>query len=144
MILCRTTFPEIHASGLTAEYALECAMEGMPAPDMQIEQYNQMDAAGIIYPMGAYLDDRMIGFITVLSPVLPHYGVKVAVTESYFVGKEYRGTGAGAALREWAETHAAVTGCVGVLVSAPHGGDLEKVLPRCGYRESNRVFFKGV
>ena len=33
-------------------------------------------------------------------------------------------------------------GCPGLLVSAPAGGVLAKVLPRRGYAETNRVFFK--
>jgi GNAT superfamily N-acetyltransferase len=76
----------------------------------------------------------------VLKPVIPHYGVAIAVTESFFVGKEYRKSGAGLKLLRAAEAHA--EGAPGLLVSAPVGGTLAEVLPHLGYRETNRVFFK--
>ncbi len=34
-------------------------------------------------------------------------------------------------------------GTPGLLVSAPMGGSLAEVLPRRGFAETNRVFFKG-
>ncbi len=43
-----------------------------------------------------------------------------------------------------AEDLARRLGSPGLLVSAPYGGDLFKVLPRVGYVESNRVFFSRV
>lgn len=142
VVIQRTTFNEIKDSGLTAEYAAECAIAELPPPNMQIDQYNAMDAAGIIYPLGAYFEGTLIGFITIICSVLPHYGVKVAVSESFFVGKQWRKSGAGHKLREAAEKYAAESGCIGVLLSAPVGGDLSKILPRVGYRETSLVFFK--
>ena len=79
-----------------------------------------------------------------LVPVLPHFGRKVGVSESYFVAAEYRKTGAGLRLLHAAEEAAREAGAVGVLVSAPTGGILERVMPGVGYRETNRVFFKGL
>ncbi len=144
IVIRRCTFEEIDASGLLSEYAQESAICGLPAPAVQMEMYNAMEAVGIICPLGAYLENILIGGVTLLSPVLPHYGVKVGVTESFFVSKKWRKTGAGLKLLNAAEVYAKEIGCAGLLVSAPVGGDLDKVLPRRGYRESNRVFFKSV
>lgn len=144
VVIRRCTFAEIEASGLTVEYAAESSIKNMPPPNMQTTQYNAMDAAGIIYPMGAYFEEVLIGFITILSPVLPHYGVAVGVVESYFVAKKWRKSGAGHKLRESAEAYAKEKGCVGILLSSPYGGDLAEILPRVGYTETNRVFFKRV
>lgn len=126
-------------------YADESAMSGMPPPNCQTETYNQMYMAGFMYPLAAYNDDNeLLGLMFMLCSELPHYGVKVATAESFFVLKEFRFTGAGAKLLKAAEELAVELGAKGVLMSSPTGGRLAEVLPRSGYTESNRVFFKSV
>jgi GNAT superfamily N-acetyltransferase len=125
---------------LAHEYAEECAIAGLPAPDEKIAAYRALAASEIFQAFGAFLENKLVGFIVVLKPVIPHYGVAIAVTESFFVGKEYRKSGAGLKLLRAAEAHA--EGAPGLLVSAPVGGTLAEVLPHLGYRETNRVFFK--
>ena len=66
-----------------------------------------------------------------------------AITESFFVAKVHRDSGAGLKLLRAAEQKARALGSPGLLVSAPFGGTLVQVLPRAGYTETNRVFFKG-
>jgi hypothetical protein len=46
------------------------------------------------------------------------------------------------ALLKAAEVKARELGARGLLVSTPFGGSLAAVLPRSGYRDANRVFFK--
>ena len=75
---------------------------------------------------------------------MPHYSVKMAVTESFFVAKAYRKSGAGLKLLHAAETYAKEIGCAGILVNAPFEKTLMDVLPRVGYQETHRVFFKNV
>lgn len=140
----RTTVDEINASGLTVEYAAEPSIKELPSGMVQIEQYKMLEESGLIYPIGAYLRNLLIGFVGVLTPVMPHYGVKVAYTESFFVSKEYRKSGAGLKLLRAAEEYARETGCVGLLVSSPFNGDLAQVLPRVGYSETNVMFYKHV
>lgn len=143
-----STLAEIEASpdlpALLAEYADESANDDIGPASPQIPTYRAMEAAGLFHAFSAQLDGRLIGFMFLLLPVLPHFGKKVGVTESYFVAAEHRKTGAGLRLLQFAEKVALANGAVGILVSAPTGGRLEHVMPGIGYRETNRIFFKGL
>ena len=129
---------------LLAEYAAESSIPGLPPPAAKMDSYRELEARGLLHVLSAIHERRLIGFLTLLAPVLPHYGVAVAVSESFFVARAYRGTGAGLKLLRAAEDTARRLGSPGLLVSAPYEGDLFKVLPRVGYAEVNRVFFKKV
>ena len=102
-----------------------------------------LEMHGVIHAFAALKDGELVGFITVLATPLPHYGIPVAVSESFFVAAEHRKGGAGLRLLSAAEKKAKELGSPGLLVCAPFDGRLFEVLPRCGYRETNRVFFKG-
>lgn len=131
-------------AALLAEYAGESSIAGMPPPVAKMESYRELEARGLLQVLSATHGGRVIGFLTLLAPVLPHYGVPVAVSESFFVARADRGTGAGLQLLRAAEDMARRLGSPGLLVSAPFEGDLFKVLPRIGYAEASRVFFKKV
>lgn len=137
------SYPEFPA--LCREYARESALAGLPDPQEKLSAYQALEASGsdAFCAYGAFLDDRLIGFVVLLTPVLPHYGMTVAVAESLFVGWDYRRTGAGLLLIRQAEKRALELGSPGMLFSAPSGGRLAVLLPRIGYRETNRVFMKG-
>lgn len=124
------------------EYGAESAIEGLPHPFAKVDSYKIMESNGSIHVMGAFVDEELAGYIIALSPVLPHYSVRVAVVESFFVLKEYRKTGAGLKLLREAEKYSVKLGAVGILISAPFGGNLAEVLPHVGYAETNRVFFR--
>lgn len=129
---------------LIEEYARESAIDGLPSPRVKLDGYIALDRTGFLHVYSATTDGQLIGFITILAPVLPHYGVTVAVTESFFVASEHRRGGPGLRLLAAAEEQARVLGAPGLLVSAPFGGRLFELLPKCGYVETNRVFFKKV
>lgn len=132
--------PHIHE--MLDEYAQESAIHGLPHPKVNIETYRALEKVGAIHILGAFLEEKLIGFFVVLSPVLPHFGVKVAVAESFFVSKEHRKTGAGLKLLKAAEAYAMAVGSCGLLVSAPMNGILSEILPNVGYNETSRVFFR--
>jgi GNAT superfamily N-acetyltransferase len=138
-IECNANFP-----ALASEYAAEAAIHGLPPPDEKIASYRLIEASGYFQGYGAFLGDLLIGFIAVLTPIIPHYGIAVTVTESFFVGAAFRKTGAGLKLLRAAERHARDAGSPGLLISAPSTGRLARVLPRLGYRETNRVFFREI
>lgn len=127
---------------LAAEYAAECAIHGLPAPIEKLATYRVIENTGLFHAYGAFLGDEVIGFIAVLTPVIPHYGVAITVAESFFVAQRHRKSGAGIKLLRRAEQHARDIKSPGLLISAPSGGQLAKVVPRLGYRETNRVFFR--
>lgn len=147
VVIRKTTIAELEASPNMAEtlseYAAESAITGLPKPAAKMETYRTLEGGGFLHAIGAFMGDSVIGYITVLSSVMPHYSALVAVTESFFVAKEYRKTGAGLKLLREAESHARGLGSPGILVSAPFGGNLAEVLPHLGYQETNRVFFRG-
>lgn len=144
----KSTVAELEAApniaALLAEYASESAIAGLPPPSAKVETYRHLESVGMLHVLSAISDGELIGFITVLASALPHYSATVAVSESFFVAKAHRNTGAGLKLLRAAENKARELGSPGLLVSAPYGGDLFKVLPRVGYSETNRVFFKKV
>ena len=124
------------------EYAAESSISGLPHPSAKMDMYRQLVAVGALHVICAFKDETFIGFITVLTSIIPHYSTTVATTESFFVAKEYRSTGAGMKLLREAEAHAKEKGVRGILVSAPINGVLAEVLPHTGYTETNRVFFR--
>lgn len=128
---------------LLAEYAKELVVDGAPTADAKMEMYYQMERSGAMELLGSFCDDILIGFVTVLVAVLPHYGVVMSVTESFFVLKEFRKTGAGLKLKAAAERNAKGRGSPYLLISAPKGGDLAMLLDHSDeYTETNRVFFR--
>lgn len=127
---------------ITAEYASESAIKGMPHPVAATALYYQLEESGLLYVVGAFVDGLPIGFISVLSTVMPHYSRRLSVSESFFVLKSERASGAGLRLLRAAEERARAVGSPGLLVSAPYAGVLAEVLPRVGYEPSNIVFFK--
>tara|TARA_R110000822_G_scaffold84881_2_gene199090 strand:- start:384 stop:836 length:453 start_codon:yes stop_codon:yes gene_type:complete len=127
---------------LLEEYGDEAGMYGMPRPNCQVDMYDKMQDAGIIHVVGAFKQDRLVGVIVIVVSVIPHYGVAMATTESFFVRPAERKTGAGLMLLKEAEALSAEYGAFGLLVSAPFGGKLAEVLPNKGYTETNRVFFR--
>ncbi len=141
---CTVGEMELHPDfpALAKEYAAESKIHGLPDPDEKAATYRLIEQAGVFHLYGAFNEDALIGLLTMLTPVIPHYGIAVAVLESFFVAGVHRKTGAGLKLLRTAEAHAREMKAPGLLVSAPFGGRLADVLPRLGYRETNRVFFK--
>jgi hypothetical protein len=141
----RTLHNSKNFDALLTEYAEEAALSALPIPKPQPDMYYSMERAGILHCLASYTDDRTLsGFMTLIVTVMPHYGAIIATSESYFVGSAYRQSGAGIRLLKAAEAISAGVGAVGLLVSAPVGGKLENVLPKAGYANTNRLFFKAV
>lgn len=128
---------------LAAEYTAQSAPDALPLA-ARVESYRKLEALGALRVISATLDGRLIGVITVLVAPVPHYSGVVAVSESFFVAKAHRKSGAGLRLLRAAETHAAAKGAPILLVSAPSESDLVQILPRIGYAEVGRTFLKKV
>jgi len=148
VVIRKCTVGEIEAASnfpdLLAEYAAELVVDGAPPFSAKMEMYHILENAGALQAIGAYLEDLLVGFVTVLVSILPHVGVLMAVTESLFVAKEHRKTGAGLKLIKAAENCAQERGTNRIFISAPFGGNLAEVLPHVGYVETNRVFFRSL
>jgi GNAT superfamily N-acetyltransferase len=127
---------------LRDEYSEECAIAGLPPIAEKFEVYKRMEDVGFFHLFGAYSEDKLVGFVSVIISIIPHYGVAIAVAESLFLSKEFRPTSLGRGLIASAEDCAKTAGSSGLLFSAPVGGQLSKLLPNIGYRETNITFFK--
>lgn len=129
---------------LLAEYGAESAIEELRPHAMQPDLYRQLESSGALHILGAFKDGQLIGLISLIVAVMPHFGKAIATTESFFVRPAFRKTGAGIKLLREAEAMATRLGAVGLFVSAPIGGRLAQVLPGTGYRQTNQVFFRGL
>ncbi len=132
--------PNIDA--LVAEYADESLNQQIGPANPQWDTYRHLEEIGLMRVVGAFEGDTLAGFVFVLVSVLPHFGKPVASTESVFVRPESRRGGTGTRLLRAAEATAKGMGADGFLVSAPTGSRLERIMPRQGYRETNRVFYR--
>ena len=129
---------------LLDEYADESALAELGPANPQIETYCQMEELGLAHAIGAFYRGELVGFIVLIVSVIPHFGQRLASTESFFVSAAARKSGAGLRLLREAETLAKDLGAVGMYVSSPAGGRLAQVLPGVGYRETNRLYFRGL
>jgi len=137
------TITEIEMSGLADEYA-SYAVDGLPAPNPQWDCYRQMEAQDAICSVGAYESGKLIGFIVMLVHVSLHYGVKIAMAESIFVAHEYRKTGAGIKLIRSFDQFANMSQAKASIVTAPTGGELDKVLSKAGYINTHTTYVKAI
>ena len=118
-----------NADEILRAYAEECLVPGA-TPQRSI--YEAMEKAGALQCFAAYTEatDLLIGFVSVLTAVMPHTGQPLATIESLFVDLPCRGTGAGLALLAAAEQYAQDFGCDKLVVTARVGSALDKVLSR--------------
>lgn len=129
---------------LLEHYAQESSIDGLGSINPDWATYKNLEQAGYYMPVAVFVGGVLAGFAGVIITQNPHYGKTLAVTESLFVDPQFRKHGVGNKLIQHVETLARERGAAGLLISAPSGGRLQKLLPTAGYRETNRAFFKGL
>ena len=133
------TLPE-----LLAEYGRESSIPELGKSSPCMTTYRQMAASGVLHVIGAF-SPELVGIAAVLIFGIPHYaGRRIASMESIFVTSSARRGGTGLKLLHAAEQCAREQGAMALMVSAPVGGRLATVMSRSGYRETNRVFTRGL
>jgi GNAT superfamily N-acetyltransferase len=125
-------------------YAAEAKNKDLPPHRPNMAAYEQMERIGLLHAFGAYNGDDLVGLLTMLVTVIPHYDARMATVESFYVADDYRKGGTGQRLLDAAEAYAKLEGVLSFFVSAPIGGRLAQALPMLGYRETNRVFFRSL
>lgn len=127
-----------NAQELIDEYAAECSI---PDAEPQHQMYEAMEKSGVLQCFGAYVADELIGFVSVLSSVMPHNGKRIATIESLFALPSHRDSGAGNALLSAAEQYTSESGCVALICTARVGSALETILSRRpGCEKSHSMF----
>lgn len=148
LVIRETTFSDIfaapHIRDIISEYASESAIAGLPHSFGKVDMYKKLEDTGAICPIGAFLNELLVGFIIVLASDWGHYSERITIVESFFVMKEHRKTGAGLKLEQAARELAKEQKSCGILLNAPIGSSLAEVLPKIGYSETNRVFFRRI
>ena len=145
-----STFSEIQQApnieSVLAGYYAESAIPEIEKHKVGVQwpMYEGLESTGRLVVYAAWDGDTLAGSLIFLDSMLPHYGVDVAIVESYYVLPEYRKTGAGLKLLVEAELEATRRGAKAFMASAPIGGRLAEVLPGLGYRETNRVFARAL
>lgn len=141
----RISYTAIIGSPLIAENAAESSIPEIGPINPQWDTYAALEKSGLFQCFGAFHEGELVGFAWILTPVLPHYGKRVGTLESLFVSSAFRHFGCGEALMRTVEQYAKEAGCVGVLYSAPAGGNLERFLElKKSYRRTNSVFYRSL
>lgn len=129
---------------LCAEYATESGIPELGEPKVDVPMYQSMEAVGMGCCIGAWNGDELVGFgVLTLSP-LPHYSKRIGCLISFFVASSARKGGTGIRIRQTAERIATERGAVGLMISAPNESRLDVILPRSGYRATNRLYFRSL
>lgn len=135
------------SDALLAEYAAECSLPELGAINPQRDLYAAMEASGGMQCFAVYSDDltTMAGFVTVLIYKLPHYGRRIATTESIFLSRKHRTSRSGMEMLKFVEAYAKEQGCAAVLYTAPEKSRFSALLSmRDEYRHSNNVFVRAL
>lgn len=123
-------------------YAEECSLPELGQASPHDELYETLAAKAGMKSLAVFEGDELVGFATVLSYTVPHYGKKVAATESIFIAPGHR-AGLGSELLAAIETDSRRSGCAVVLYSAPCGSRFARMLSLSSrYRHSNQVYLR--
>lgn len=130
-----------NSEALLAEYARECSIPEIGEFNPQRAMYAAMEASGGFKVFGVFHMEQIIGFFALLIYVLPHYGQRIATTESIFLALAHRRAPVWQQMRKFIREYAKEQGCRTVLLTAPAESRFEKLLmldEDC--RRSNSVF----
>jgi hypothetical protein len=131
-------FNDPNFPNLLKEYGDECSALGTPKP--QPDLYELLEKSGGMQIFGVYEEKILVGFAAVLIYVLPHFGIKVATTESIFITRDFRHLGLD--LMETIEGYAKVSGCEDFLYSAPVDSRFDRLLNVLEYDHINNAYLR--
>jgi GNAT superfamily N-acetyltransferase len=127
-----------NSAELLDAYSKDCVM---PDYNPQRQIYAAMENSGALHCFGAYSDDVLVGFVSVVAGVMPHNGKRIATIESLFALPSHRKLGTADALLSTVESFSIRNGCVALLYTARVGSPLDVVLShRPGCKASHTMF----
>lgn len=127
---------------LMASYMAESGVVEMGEPNPQWDRYAELTDLGVMFSRGAWVDDTLVGMSVAILANVPHFGIPFVTVETFYVDPAYRSGGIGLKLLRSIEDAARDLGVKHLMATAPVDSVLSKVLPRRGYRETNRVYLR--
>ena len=128
---------------LLGEYAEESGLPGLGGVHAQWDIYHNLEDSGALCSIGAYDDEKLIGFVNLIVGRRPHYAGTIASIESFFVSSSARKSGAGLLLLSEVERTATDLGANGIFLNAANDSRLDKLLTaKDGYENTHKVFHK--
>jgi hypothetical protein len=129
---------------LMGEYAVECSLPELGELDPQRDLYAAMEASGGLQCFGVYAG-RLVGFISLITWTVPHYGKTIVSTESIFLSRSDRGQNTGLRMLDFVVDFGREKKARMVQITAPAGSRLGKLLSYLDpWRHSNDVFVRGL
>ena len=144
LISIDTFFSYKHIDSLLREYSDESRGALVPVVKTDIVLYKTLEDLGILDLIVVYDDEVIVGFISLMTTVMPHYSEKASTVESIFVLKEHRKFGTGKILVNKAESIAKSKSAKVMFMSAPKDGVLSKVVGTYGFTETNTTYTKKI
>ena len=123
-------------------YALDSKNSLTPDVNLDNDMYVKFEEVGALDCVGAYDGDKLVGFITGITSIIPHYSKPATTIESFYVVKQYRKGGTGKKLLEELTEFAKQRGSTNIFMTALIGSDLEKVAPYYGFTPTNIAYTK--
>ena len=106
---------------------------------LHLEELGMMDFIKVIND-----DKTLVGFMTLITTVLPHYTEPATTIESFFVLEEYRGAGTAKKMMAMAELLAVARNAKNIMMSAPIGGTLARVSASFGFSATSIAYMKKI
>ena len=145
LVVIREALPLEILENVNSDYLFDCyAQESkgslIPTHKPDKELYLRLYETGALMVLGVFDQDKLVGFMSGITSIMPHYGEPATTIESIFVLKEYRGNNTGKKLIQKMEEICSTS--VAMFISSPVNGVLGKYIGRLGYEETTRVFTK--
>lgn len=113
--------------------------------DPDEEQYDRLDAAGVLVKLGAFCDGELVGYsITIVTRHLHYRGLVYGQNDVLYVVPEHRKSRVGLSLIRKTEAACAARGARLVSWHAKEGTSLHALLPRLGYSVHETIFAREV
>lgn len=129
-----------NAQELLDAYSAECSIPEIGKTDPQPQMYEDMEKRGMLACFGAYVGGNLVGFGTLVTYIVPHYGLRNGISESLFVDRAHRKSSIGLALLAKLVDEARKAGCVSFQCTAPVGSALDRILSaKKSFRKTNHI-----
>lgn len=125
---------------VVADYCNESGNPDLGSAMPTLEWYQRMEDAGLFQCCAAFDADRLVGIVTVVVTLYPHFGKLVGSVESIWLHKDYRKGVAGLRLINEAKRVAKDMGAVGVYFGARDGSRLARLYERI-FTPMNRLYW---